>query len=142
MLDLRKSLEALPNVEVLRFAWIDGAGTDHSVSNVYQHDMAHVLNCHLFVGVLDIFSGGLGMELQTRCEKRMPLRVFFPKGQTLSRMIPDCIEYHWKCFNLSDSGVPPYLEVMPMPIEYTHDVEIVRVVADWTQARLRKMQSA
>ncbi|HTK33334.1 MAG TPA: hypothetical protein VL335_02175 [Candidatus Paceibacterota bacterium] len=136
MIALRNAIEAIPNVEVLRFAWIDGQGTDKTVENIYQHDIVRATNCHLFVAVTDVFSGGVGMELQTRCKMRRPLRVFFPKGQKLSRMITDCIEYHRLNADSSISHSELYrisLDTMPAPIEYTNDDEIVWEVSDWVR---------
>lgn len=127
---LRAAIAKIPDVEVLRFAWVNG-GTDPLVINVYQHDMARVRICDLFVSVSDYRSDGNGMEIQARCGTFKPLMVFEKRGGLTSKIIRDCIRYH-------KEQIPSSLSIntlydMPDPIQYRRNHFIVAMVEDWVR---------
>jgi hypothetical protein len=140
---LRNVFNHLPNVEVLRFAWIDGVGPDTSVTDIYQFDMQHVRTGTLMVGVLDHPSFGLGMEIQERCVKQLPLMPFFPRGMLVPRIVTDCIKGHKSAIMLRQR-IAWHAQAANLfdPIEYTSDEQIVHIVADWVHARLSTLATA
>jgi hypothetical protein len=93
MFRLRDTLASIPNIEILRFAWIDGVGPKPGV-NVYEYDMNCVSEADLVVAILDHFSFGVGMEIQKRSQIKRPMLIFAPTGMKVPKIITDCLVYH------------------------------------------------
>jgi len=131
---LCERVRALNGVELLRYAWIMGQGTDTNVDNVFVHDMDRTKEADLVVVILDEPSFGAGMEIMRRCEVCDALRLFYPHGQQPPRIITGCI-VHYREARFGPSLVKE--REMPDPIEYLNDEEIFQAIVAWVEAHKR-----
>lgn len=84
----KQSVENFKDKLRSKFEVLDFIGlTAGSAEDVYNYDRNQVLQCDLFVAIVDLPSTGLGMEIGFAIENNKPMLICYKAGTKISRMI-------------------------------------------------------